>query len=201
MTLLIGTHNPGKLKEYRRLLPGLDIPIIGGTDLEMRLPDVEETGTTFEENAILKAKSYANLSTLITLADDSGLCVNALDGRPGLYSARYGTPDLDDAGRRAHLLEEMKDVPDEERQAYFICVIAVYDPTHEKVLTVEGRCHGQILHEDRDNGFGFGYDPVFMPDGYELSFGQMQPEMKNGLSHRAIAAEKLAELLPEWLEA
>ncbi|MGB1289087.1 MAG: RdgB/HAM1 family non-canonical purine NTP pyrophosphatase [Aggregatilineales bacterium] len=199
MTLLIGTHNPGKLKEYRRLLPALNIPIIGAGDIEIPLPDVEETGTTFEENAILKAKTYAELSQHITLADDSGLCVDALDGRPGLYSARYGTSDLDDAGRRAYLLDEMRDVPDEKRTAYFICVIAVYDPTREKVLTVEGRCTGQILREDRTEGYGFGYDPVFIPDGYDKTFGQMQPEMKNGLSHRAIAAEKLAALLNDWL--
>lgn len=195
MELLIATQNKGKVKEYQRLLAGVDATVIGLADVGLGDLDVEETGTTFEENALLKAKAYAEASGKIALADDSGLVVDALDGRPGVYSARYGKPEFDDAGRRAYLLEEMTDVPLEQRSARFRCVIAVYNPETEANYTVDGACEGTILTEERDAGKGFGYDALFQPEGYDKTFGELAPEEKNNISHRGVAAKKLPDIL------
>lgn len=195
MELLIATQNQGKVKEYQRLLAGVDATVIGLADVSLGDLDVEETGTTFEENALLKAKAYAEASGKIALADDSGLVVDALDGRPGVYSARYGKPEFDDAGRRAYLLEEMTGVPLDKRSARFRCVIAVYNPATEASYTVDGACEGIILTEERDAGKGFGYDALFQPNGYDKTFGELAPEEKNSISHRGVAAKKLPEIL------
>jgi len=195
MELLVATQNKGKVKEYQRLLAEVDATIIGLDAVGLGDLDVEETGTTFEENALLKAKAYAEASGKIALADDSGLVVDALDGRPGVYSARYGKPEFDDAGRRQYLLEEMQDVPAKERSARFRCVIAVYDPETETSYTVDGACEGTILTEERNAGKGFGYDAVFLPDGFDKSFAELEPEEKNSISHRGVAAKKLPEIL------
>ncbi len=195
MELLIATQNQGKVKEYQRLLADVDATVIGLTDVGLGDLDVEETGTTFEENALIKAKAYAEASGKIALADDSGLVVDALDGRPGVYSARYGKPEFDDAGRRKYLLEEMIDIPVTERTARFRCVIAVYNPATEISYTVDGACEGTILTEERDAGKGFGYDAVFQPEGYDKSFGELAPEEKNSISHRGVAAKKLPDIL------
>lgn len=195
MELLIATQNQGKVKEYQRLLADVDATVIGLNDIGLGDMDVEETGTSFEENALLKAKAYAEASGKIALADDSGLVVDALDGRPGVYSARYGKPEFDDAGRRAYLLAEMKDVPLNERSARFRCVIAVYDPKTETSYTVDGACEGMILTEERDAGKGFGYDALFQPEGYNKTFAELAPEEKNRISHRGIAAKKLPDVL------
>lgn len=195
MELLIATQNQGKVKEYQRLLADVDATVIGLQEVGLGDLDVEETGTTFEENALLKAKAYAEASGKIALADDSGLVVDALDGRPGVYSARYGKPEFDDAGRRAYLLEEMLDVPSEKRTARFRCVIAVHNPETGESYTVDGACEGTILTEERDAGKGFGYDAVFQPDGYDKSFGELDPAEKNRISHRGLAAKKLPDIL------
>lgn len=199
MELLIATGNAGKLREYREILTNFDITVISPDDVDLAGFDVEETGTTFEENARLKAEAYAQASNRLALADDSGLVVDALDGRPGVYSARYGGPGLDEAGRRQRLLDEMQDIADTERSARFVCVIAVHDPQRQITETVEGICKGTIMREERDGGYGFGYDPVFQPDGYEHTFAQLSPEVKNRISHRGRAIQHLPALLRELL--
>jgi len=200
MKILIATQNNGKIKEYRRLFADADIEFVGLADVGLGDMDVEETGTTFEENAVLKAQSYADEAQLWTIADDSGLMVDALDGAPGVYSARYGGADLDHAGKRAKMLAEIVDVLDDKRGAKFVCVIAIAKPANGDVTLVRGECLGTITQQEYDEGNGFGYDPIFKPNGYDKTFGQMPAEMKNGLSHRAIAAEKALPILREMLE-
>jgi len=195
MKLLIATGNAGKLREYRRMLQNLDFEIVGLEDVGLKGLDVEETGMTFIENAILKAEAYGAASGLLTLADDSGLVVDALDGRPGVYSARYGGAGLDNAGRRAYLLQEMATVPETERSARFVCVIALHHPEKGETHTTEGTVEGRILQEERDAGTGFGYDPVFQPDGYDLSFAEMPADEKNRISHRGRAAAQVPGVL------
>lgn len=197
MRLLIATQNAGKLREYRRLLADTPYEVVGLADVGLGAMDVEETGTTFAENALLKARAYAVASGTLTLADDSGLAVDALQGRPGVYSARYGTPGLDDAGRRRYLLNEMQHVPTDERRARFVCVIALVDPNSDNVQTFEGRCEGHILQTERDAGKGFGYDALFQPEGYDKTFAELPTEEKNRMSHRGRAGEKLLR----WLRA
>lgn len=196
MKLLIATRNAGKVREYQEMLhAGDDLEIVGLEAVGLGAMDVEETGTSFSENASLKARAYGAASGLLTLADDSGLVVNALDGRPGIHSARYGQPGLDDAGRRAYLLREMAAIPDNARRAHFTCVIAVYDPGRNVLELVEGRCNGRILREERDAGQGFGYDALFLPNGYNQSFGEMPAALKNRISHRGRAVAQLPALL------
>lgn len=202
MKILIATQNPGKVREYQRLLAAVEnLAVVGLADVGLGKMDVEETGTTFEANAALKAETYAKASEMIALADDSGLVVDALDGAPGVYSARYGQPEFDDAGRRQFLLENMTDVPDDERTARFRCVIAVHDPASGKTYTTDGACEGVILREERDGGKGFGYDPVFKPRGYDESFAELDPDEKNRISHRGQAAKGLPEILAQISEA
>jgi XTP/dITP diphosphohydrolase len=195
-TLLVATQNRGKLREYQRLLT--EYTLLTTVDAGLGDFDVEETGATFAENAILKARAYMQASGLITLADDSGLAVDALDGRPGVYSARYGGPGLDDAGRRAKLLADLRDVPDGRRTARFMCVVAVARPGVDDVLQVEGRVEGRILHAERGSG-GFGYDALFQPDGHAQTFGELPADVKDGLSHRGRAVAALKPLLADLL--
>ncbi len=196
MELLIATHNLGKLREYQALLPGY--ALIGLSDVGLGAFDVDETGSTFLDNAALKAVQYARASGRITLSDDSGLCVDALNGAPGVHSARYGGHGLDDAGRRAYLLAQMAHVPDAERTARFVCVIALHDPRTDQTYAVEGTCDGHILQEERGSG-GFGYDALFVPDGHHLTYAEMLPEQKDAISHRGRAAQKLIPLLRDVL--
>ena len=200
MKILIATQNQGKIKEYRRLFADVDINFIGLADVGLDDMDVEETGTTFEENAILKAQAYADAANLWTFADDSGLCVDALNGAPGVYSARYGGADLDHAGKRQKMLGELADVPNDKRTAQFVCVIALAKPNNDDVKLIRGECNGTITTQEYNEGNGFGYDPIFKPDGYDKTFGQMPAHMKNGLSHRAIAAEKALPILQKMLQ-
>ncbi|MDQ7027864.1 MAG: RdgB/HAM1 family non-canonical purine NTP pyrophosphatase [Anaerolineae bacterium] len=197
MELLIASQNQGKIREYQRLLADVDFEVLGLADVGLDSLDVEETGTTFAENAILKAKTYAAASGKLTLADDSGLVVDALDGAPGVYSARYGQPDFDDGGRRKYLLEKLTHIANDQRTAHFMCVIAVYDPRTDTTHTVEGRCDGQILEAERDGGKGFGYDALFQPNGYTQSFAELAPEEKNRISHRGNAVKKLPDILKQ----
>lgn len=196
--LLIGTQNQGKVREYQKLLADAPVEIVGLDDVGLEKLDVEETGTTFEENALIKARAYAAASGLPALADDSGLVVDALNGRPGVHSARYGGPGLDDAGRRHALLDEMQSISDAERTARFVCVIAVVEPDSTSAQTVAGTVEGRIIREERDAGRGFGYDPVFMPDGYTQTFGELDSAIKNRISHRGEAAKKLIPILQNW---
>jgi XTP/dITP diphosphohydrolase len=194
MEILIATQNKGKIREFQELLTGLGYEVLGLADIGLGDMDVEETGQTFEENALLKATAYGEASGKLAVADDSGLVVHALDGRPGVYSARYGNVPTE-AGRRAYLLNEMKAIPQEQRTAHFISVIAVYDPKDGKTYTIEGRVDGQITFEERDTGKGFGYDALFLPDGFSQTFGEMSAEEKHKISHRGRAVAQLPALL------
>jgi len=194
--LLVATNNRGKVREYAELLDGLAVrltfPAREGLSLE-----VEETGETFAENAILKARAYAEASGLLTLADDSGLEVDALDGAPGVRSARYSGPGASDEDRYRLLLRRLAGVPAEGRTARFRCVVALATPEGE-VQTAEGRCEGVIGFEPRGT-HGFGYDPVFyMPDRGQ-TMAELLPEVKNRISHRARAARAAMPILRRLL--
>jgi len=190
--LLLATQNPGKLAEMRLLAEGLPFRVLGPRELGIGEAP-EETGATFIENAVLKARHYARLSGRLTVADDSGLSVDALGGGPGLYSARFGGPGLDDAGRTALLLERLRGVPPERRTARFRCVIAIVEPGGREQL-VEGVVEGRIADAPRGDG-GFGYDPVFFYSPLGGTFGEIDAEAKHRVSHRGAAARAAAALL------
>ena len=188
--LVIASHNKGKIAEIRDMLLPFGIEVCSAVDLN--LPDVEETGTTFEENSRLKAITLAKISGLPCLADDSGLCVNALNGRPGVYSARYA-PNRDFDKGMDLLLKEFAESGSADRGAYFACVMSLAMPDGECTV-FEGRVEGQIVTEKSGNG-GFGYDPVFMPNGYDKTFGHFSAEEKALVSHRGHAFAKFIEYL------
>ncbi len=182
--LVIASHNQGKIKEISELLSPFGIEVVSAVDLN--LPDVEETGTTFEENARLKAVALAKLSGEFCLADDSGLCVDALDGRPGVYSARYA-PNRDFDKGMEMLLQEVAQSGKKTRAAHFSCVIALADPKDLSCKIFEGRVNGHLSAEKHGNG-GFGYDPIFVPDeGDGRTFAEMNGEEKSKISHRGRA--------------
>ena len=190
--LLIGTNNKGKLQEFRRLLA--DLPLEVGSLKEAGIDtDVEETGKTYEENAVLKATTFARMSGTLTLADDSGLEVDALHGEPGVMSARYAGEDASDADRVRFLLSKLNDVPVAARGAVFRAVIAVAEPDGT-VHTVEGACRGHIVTDPKGEK-GFGYDPVFMAAGMDKTMAELDPDEKHRISHRGKAAVKARELL------
>lgn len=185
--LLIATHNPGKLRELTRLLGDIPIELVSLSDLGI-LHQVEETGETFEQNASLKADTYARLSALPTLADDSGLEVDALNGEPGVRSSRYAGDDATDTDRIAYLLRRLGSIPDRDRTARFRCVIAVAWPGIPLELS-SGTCEGTIIEEPRGSN-GFGYDPVFLIPMLGKTLGELTPTQKNRISHRSVAARK-----------
>jgi len=194
--LLVATNNPGKVREYEALLKGLPMtltyPAQEGIDIE-----VEETGSTFTENARLKATAYAGASDLLTLADDSGLEVDALGGEPGTRSARYAGQGASDEDRYHLLLSKLEGVSWEGRTARFRCVIAVARPQGE-VRIAEGTCEGVIAFEPKGE-HGFGYDPVFYMAEHGQTMAELEPEVKNRISHRARAAEGARRILQELL--
>ncbi len=194
MDLLIGTSNRGKVAEYQILLKGVLIRLLSLKDVGLESLEVGETADTYEGNAMLKARAYAQASGLYALADDSGVEVRALNGRPGLFSARYAGPGATEADRYRKLLGELVDVPDDQRGARFVCVIAVADPTTLSVTTASGIVEGRIAREPSGAG-GFGYDPVFIPDGYEVSVSALPPEVKHEISHRGRAARAILPIL------
>ncbi|MGI6376141.1 MAG: XTP/dITP diphosphatase [Anaerolineae bacterium] len=196
MRLLIATGNAGKKREFARLLATLAVEVVGLDDLGLA-NDVEESGATFAENALLKARAYAARSGLLTLADDSGLEVDALGGAPGVQSARYGGPCLDDCGRYELLLANLRAVPDERRTARFRCTIALVAPNGREA-TAEGACEGRIVHAPRGE-HGFGYDPVFWVVSEGCTMAELPPERKNVISHRAEAAREALRILRAWL--
>jgi XTP/dITP diphosphohydrolase len=185
--LLIATRNGGKVREVQSLLGDLPLRLRSLAEFPTT-GEVEETGATFAENAAIKARAYAAQTGCWTLADDSGLEVEALNGAPGVYSARYGGPEATDAERIELLLEALARTGDPLRRARFVCVIAVADDSSNLLELFAGTCEGRIAHEARGSG-GFGYDPVFVPEGYEQSFGELPPEVKQQISHRAHALE------------
>jgi XTP/dITP diphosphohydrolase len=190
--LLVATNNAGKLREYVELLNGLpfELSTLAGEGI---LDEIEETGLTLEENAVRKASAYAALSGLITLADDSGLEVDALGGEPGPLSRRYAGDNATDRERNDFLLSKLKDVPWEKRGARFRCVIAIATPGG-RMETCEGVCEGIIAFDSRGRG-GFGYDPVFCLPQLNKRVAELTLEEKNAISHRARAAQKARPLL------
>jgi len=193
MRLLIATTNLGKVREYQQLLNSLNCDLVGLADVGIT-QDVEETGSTYEANALLKAREYAALSGLLTLADDSGLEVDALAGRPGVHSARYA-PDSPTRIRR--LLAEMQNVPADQRSARFQCVIALAWPDGRTEI-ISGTCEGWITSEARGSN-GFGFDPVFYVSERGLTMAELPDDIKNQISHRARAAQKMRPVLERIL--
>lgn len=188
--LVLATRNPGKVREFTRLLSGLDIELVGLGETGIT-DEIEETGSTFQENARLKAVGYARLTGETTLADDSGLEVDALNGRPGVESARYGGPGLSDEGRVAKLLGELEDVRGWKRTARFKAVLALAgESVPGGVVTEEGAVEGAIVHEPIGTG-GFGYDPVFWLAGLAKTSAELSGEQKDAVSHRGAAMRKM----------
>ena len=190
--LLLATRNQGKIVEFRRILDALapgEIELVG-LDHFPDLHDVDETGTTFQENALLKAREMSEASGLPAIADDSGLCVDALNGDPGIYSARWAGEHGNDKANLEKVLDQLKDVPAEERTGYFICVAAIYLPGGFSHCE-EGRFLGKILHSPVGEN-GFGYDPIFQPEGLTISSAQMSAEEKDAVSHRGKALRAIA---------
>ncbi|MGH9867076.1 MAG: RdgB/HAM1 family non-canonical purine NTP pyrophosphatase [Candidatus Polarisedimenticolia bacterium] len=193
--LLVGSFNPAKVEEVRAALAaaGIEVPVMALKEVH-GAPIYVEKGSTFEENAVGKVIHYSRYGRDLTLTDDSGLCVDALDGAPGVLSARYGTPEkVDDAVRYGHMLEAMKDVPDDRRGASFVCVLAL-GRWGRLVKTFEGECRGEILRAPRGAG-GFGYDPVFHHRETGRTFAEMTTLEKDRVSHRGAALRALAEYL------
>jgi XTP/dITP diphosphohydrolase len=192
MKLLLATNNQGKLDELRSLLSDLDVELLSPADLGLDL-HVEERGLNYLENAVLKAAIFADATQMWTLADDSGLEVDRLNGAPGILSARYAPqPNATDKDRREFLVEKLKETPRPWR-ANFECVIALVGPEGSPIVT-RGTCPGDIIPEDRGHG-GFGYDKIFRLEANGLTMAELMPEVKNELSHRALAAKKLIPIL------
>ena len=195
MKYVLATHNPGKLKEMGAILAQFGVEVVSPKDLGLTV-DVEETGATFAENAMLKAKAICAAAKLPAIADDSGLCVDALNGGPGVYSARYGGEGLDDKGRYTLLLSSMRGQT--TRAAHFACAIACAFPNGD-TLTAEGRCDGTIAFAPMGEG-GFGYDPVFFVPEKAKTFGQLTAEEKSAISHRGRALESFVGKLETYLK-
>ena len=193
MKVILASKNQHKLTELSAILSGLGFEIALESEYGLDI-DVDETGTTFEENSLLKAEAVMKASGLPVLADDSGLMVDSLDGAPGVYSARYGHKSSD-AERTAYLLENMIDVPDEARTAKFVCVITCLWPDGRKIVA-RGECPGRILHEVHGSN-GFGYDPVFFVPEKGKTFAELLPGEKNAISHRARALAEFCRLYKE----
>lgn len=192
--LVIASHNPGKVREIRTLLAPFGVEPVSAGDLD--LPEPEETGTTFSENALIKARASAEGSGTVALADDSGLCVAALGGEPGVYTADWAeTPNGRDWMLAMRKVEDRLRAlgPGADRSAYFMCTLALCWPDGETAL-FEGRVAGKLVWPPRGD-LGFGYDPVFVPEGHTVTFGEMPPERKHAISHRAEAFKKLVNAL------
>lgn len=194
MKFYLASRNQGKIRELTCILSPLGVEI---QPLPEDFPEIEENGTTFEENAKIKARTVCQALGAPTIADDSGLEVDALGGEPGIYSVRWAGEGLTDSQRNDRLLERMMDVPKAERTARFVCVAACVFPDGRE-LAVRGVCRGTILNEAHGEG-GFGYDPIFCVPEYGCTFGELEPEVKNSISHRARAFTALASTLGEYL--
>ncbi len=193
MKLVVATQNAGKIRELNELLADLPVEFCGLNDFE-NITDVEETGRTFAENAILKAESYAVQTGFWTLSDDSGLEVEALGGAPGVFSARYAGENASDQDRMRKLLEELNCTNDKFRRARFVCAMAISDDKGEKIFLAEGICDGKITLQPHGIN-GFGYDPIFVPNGYKQTFGELSSTIKGKISHRARAITKIMRFL------
>ncbi len=193
MNYIIATHNMKKRNELARILSPLGVNVLTAEQAGVELTDVEETGETFAENARLKSQSGCRESGMPCIADDSGLMVDALDGAPGVYSARFAGEHGNDPKNNALLLEKLKNTPDEERTARFVCTVCCTYPDGREIL-VEGKCEGKIGYEVKGDG-GFGYDPLFMVG--DKSFAELTAEEKDKISHRGNALKALAKALAD----
>jgi XTP/dITP diphosphohydrolase len=191
--LLIATGNQGKLREFQLMLNSLPFKLHSLSEFP-DVVEVDETGETFEENAAIKALAYASETRLWTLADDSGLEVDALGGAPGIFSSRYAGEGASDRQRIERLLTELKSTGNHERRARFVCAIALANAEGRLVNIFTGRCEGRIAHAPMGER-GFGYDPVFIPDGFTQSFGELSDEIKQQISHRARAMRAMQDFL------
>ncbi|MFV1974686.1 MAG: XTP/dITP diphosphatase [Candidatus Scalindua sp.] len=195
--IVIGTHNKNKKKEIRKILNGVSLPLLDLEDFD-NAPDIIEDGVTFEENAAKKALELARFCNMCVMADDSGLEIDALDKRPGVFSSRYCGEDTGYEEKCLKLFEELKSVPFDKRTARFRCAIALADP--EKVhFVVEAGCEGIINTEPRGRN-GFGYDPIFYLPEYKQTMAELGSDMKNRISHRALALELFKERLKEFMK-
>jgi len=195
MKVVLASKNPHKLVEIQKITEKFGMELVLESQLGVDI-DVEETGSTFEENSFLKAEAVMKATGLPALADDSGICVDALGGEPGIYSARYGFDDtLDDRGRLNLLLKNTEQVPDGKRQAQFVCVITFITPEGQ-TIQARGEVHGELLRAPAGEG-GFGYDPIFYYPPYGKSLAEVTPEEKNRVSHRARALEVFYDKLKE----
>ncbi len=192
MKIIIATHNKHKLQEMSRILAPMGYEVVTDRDIGIELSDVEENGKTFLDNARIKAEAGVRESGLPCIADDSGLCVDALDGAPGVFSARYSGVHGDDDGNNRKLLAELEGVPAEKRTAHFACAICVSFPDGSEV-TATGKCEGYIGYEKKGSN-GFGYDPLFMVG--DRSLAEMSAEEKDAISHRGNALKELQKILP-----
>lgn len=192
LTLLVATNNAGKVREYETLLAGLPFHLVTPAIVGIQM-DVDENGATFEENAVIKARAYAEACGLPTLADDSGLEVDALDGAPGIRSARYAGESATDADRYNRLLSALRDVPVGERTARFRCVIAIVLPD-ARTFTFSGKCEG-VIGETPRGSHGFGYDPVFYMPALGATMAELSPALKDRVSHRGRAAMRMRPFL------
>jgi|SRR5690625_141724 len=191
--LIIATKNKGKVQEFEKLLQSDVNKISSLVNKEDERFDVEETGTTFAENARLKAEKIANILQQPVIADDSGLVIDALNGEPGIYSARYAGEPTNDVDNNEKVLREMKNTPVEKRTAQFVCVLALAIPREEtKFFT--GKCYGHIASLPSGTN-GFGYDPIFIPEGYEQTMAELPAKVKNTISHRYHAIKKFQQYL------
>ena len=191
--LLIGTQNPGKLVEIRTILDDVPFELVSIAEFQP-LNTPAEDAHSYSENAIIKAREYAAQTGMITLGDDSGLEVEALQWGPGVLSARYAGEDATDADRRALLLSNIEKAGFKTRKARFVCVVAIADAEGQVISINEGVCTGQVSNEPRGQG-GFGYDALFVPDGYDLTFAELENSVKNEISHRGRALAKAREFL------
>ena len=194
--VVIATKNKGKAKDFEALFGPFGYEVVTMFEVAPEV-EIEETGTTFEENAILKAETLAKMLGQIVIADDSGLAIDALNGEPGVYSARYAG-DHDDEANMVKVLENMKDVPEDQRTARFCCALAIAGPNME-TKTVFGTCEGMIAHEKKGTN-GFGYDPIFYVPALEKHMAELSAEEKGAISHRGNAIRKLALQLAEFLK-
>src|SRR5512143_1187707 len=195
--ILLATTNQGKVQEIRNLVKGLPAWFLSLSEVAA-IPEVVEDGTTFEENALKKARMMAYATGIVTLADDSGLCVDALDGRPGVHSARYAGDNASDEEKYLRVLEEMQGVPESERSARFVCALALVAPDGEEKL-FRGVCEGRITRGPRGTS-GFGYDPIFYFEEAGCTFAEMDRESKNRVSHRGRALRDFADFLRKLAE-
>ena len=196
MEIVVATQNEGKLQEIKYLFREMEVKVTSLKDFP-QVPVICESGLTFKENALIKAESVASFTKKITIADDSGLEVDSLDGKPGVYSARFAGENASDEENNKKLLRELEGVPTSKRGATFRCVIAIVNPNGKKG-TVEGECRGIIQCKEKGE-FGFGYDPLFLVPAYGKTFAELPSEIKNKISHRAEAIKKLKVVFKKYI--